>query len=58
MPKVGTDTKRRDTLADLFEASKNYVQQARALVTRAPDLAESVKAGSMPLAEAPSFPPS
>lgn len=38
--------------ARVFGVSKTYVANAFALVTRAPDLAESVKAGSMPLAEA------
>lgn len=42
----------RSATAKTFEVSEGYVSQARALVDRAPDLAEAVKAGRRPLAEA------
>lgn len=55
---ANSGTKQRDakdrhaTLAAQFGVSKTYVQQARALVERAPDLAAQVKSGvmSMPVA--------
>lgn len=47
---TGTSRESRKQLARLFDVSVGYIANARALVTRAPDLAESVKAGNRPLA--------
>ena len=44
--------KRADHLAEMFGTSAGYIKNARALLDRAPDLADAVKAGTMPLADA------